>query len=73
VRPPQTSETKEDELSIVTEKHVTFSRGKKKLFRLFKKNSTSNCDFLKFIISVRGDHCDYSSRAPKITYATEYE
>jgi hypothetical protein len=34
-------------------------------------NSTNSCDFLKFIISVRGGNCDCSFQAPKKpSYAT---
>jgi hypothetical protein len=36
-----------------------------------QENSINYCDFLKFIISVRGGHCDYSLREPeKSSYAT---
>ena len=34
-------------------------------------NSANSCDFLKFIISVRGGNCDCSLQAPKkLSYAT---
>jgi hypothetical protein len=41
-----------------------------KLLSQSQGNSINNCDFLKFIISVEGGHCDYSPPAPK--NATDY-
>jgi len=37
-----------------------------KFVSLIKGNSISDYDFLKFIISIRGGHCDYSPRVLKI-------
>jgi hypothetical protein len=42
-----------------------------KLFSQMKRNSINYCVIL-FIISVRGGHCDNSSRVPKTLYATGY-
>jgi hypothetical protein len=36
-----------------------------KLLSQIKGNSVNVCDFIKFIISYRVSHCDYSSWAPK--------
>ena len=36
-----------------------------KIFGKIKRNLINNCDFLDFIISVTGCHCNYSPRAPK--------
>jgi hypothetical protein len=42
-----------------------------KLLSRILGNSINNCDFLKFIISVRGGRCDYWPGSPKkSTYAT---
>ena len=43
-----------------------------KFLNLITENSTNNFDFFLFIISVRGDRCDYLARGPeKASYATE--
>jgi hypothetical protein len=39
-----------------------------KLLRQTTVNSTNNCAFLRFIISVSGSHCDYSLQVQKKSY-----
>ena len=36
-----------------------------KLLNQMKVNPISDCDFLKFIVCIRGVHCDYSLCLPK--------
>jgi hypothetical protein len=35
------------------------------MLRKITGTSTNNCDFLKFLISVRGGHCDYLPWVPR--------
>ena len=36
-----------------------------KLLKQMEGHPTNNCNFLKFVISFRGGHCDYRRQAPR--------
>jgi hypothetical protein len=66
IRPPRAAESKGRQNEYLNCQNVIFAPKKKSLnySDKTKENSTNKWDFLKLIMSVTGDHCDYSPWSP---------
>jgi hypothetical protein len=68
VRSPRAAESKGQQNTVNTlneKKNYFLCSTIFKLSRQIIGNSINYCDFLKFVVSVRGEHCDYSPPAPE--------